>query len=259
MPLRENGIDIFYIDESLHGEHFIATAVCVPFLRIENGHLIDEWLPMLRAAETWRRNLSANKNIRFRKELHGFEFLGSKGLYKKGNLNLYPDEAHEAYHEALSTLSFLGPSSIITVHASQNTNLFGAIGLDAALNGLFQRMRMHCNAVGRNAMIFFDHGRPNYIKLFRRAVRYLPTGANGENRPIDMFIKDGNVKDSGSSYFIQIADLVAYAALAKVRFSDGTLNAKRIRRQHHELYDSIPIDIINTRATRLREDGIVFL
>jgi hypothetical protein len=103
-------------------------------------------------------------------------------------------------------------------------------------------------------------------RLYRMAQKYLPTGSRfgrwedgklTRNLPLSMFPKDGNVKNSGLSYFIQIADLLCYAARLKLEYEMGELAAKRIRRDHHTVYDSIPRAQLNTLATFKRRDAIV--
>lgn len=117
-----------------------------------------------------------------------------------------------------------------------------------------------------NGLVFFDEGHVEYIGHFRRAQKYLLTGsARGAwdggratvNLPLSMFPKDGNFKKSDLSYFLQIADLVAYAARLKLEQERGLLSAKRARRGHGGAYDAIPREVINLRATARRNDGIV--
>ncbi|WP_425277743.1 DUF3800 domain-containing protein [Mesorhizobium metallidurans] len=76
------------------------------------------------------------------------------------------------------------------------------------------------------------------------------------NMPLSMFPKDANFKHSDMSYFIQLADLIVYAASMKIRSERGTLAAKRVGRGHHQIYDSLPKSVINLKATRKRNDGI---
>jgi len=116
-------------------------------------------------------------------------------------------------------------------------------------------------------MMFFDNGHDEYIRFYRRASKYLPTGsrfyegwASGKstkNMPLNMFLKDANQKISEMSYFIQIADLVCYAAFIKLKHERGQLREKRVKRGHHTLYDFVPLTTINMKATALRKDGIV--
>lgn len=71
-----------------------------------------------------------------------------------------------------------------------------------------------------------------------------------------MFPKDANIKHSDMSYFIQLADLVVYAARMKIEHEMGHLAAKRVQRGHHEVYDALPLQTINLKATTKRTDGI---
>ena len=137
--------------------------------------------------------------------------------------------------------------------------------MSACLLTLFQRMRTQCAYRRSNGMVFFDEGHTEYISEFRRAQKYLPTGSSKggwsgkatKNLPLTMFPKDANFKSSRLSYFLQIADLIAYAAGLKIEHEHGTLAAKRVSRGHHTLYDAIPPALINLKATAKRKDGIV--
>lgn len=264
-PLRPEGLDIFYIDESVGNGHFISTAVRIPFLRPFDGGWSIVWEDHLDKAETWRRALSKKHHIKFREELHAQKLLKCAGCYHKSGRNLSPQEAFAVYQDALATLTFLDPGSILTSYATAKSSLYGTRGIEAGIGVLLQRMRTQCDAENRNGMVFFDEGHDEYINMYRRAVRHLQTGsAHGswssggatKNIPLAMFTKDANIKRSHYSYFIQVADLVAYSALQKVKHQAGILNAKRVQRLHHTLYDVIPKTSINLAVTRRRQDGI---
>lgn len=263
--LRPGGLDIFYIDESAGDGHFITTAVRVPFLRWSPQGWQIVWEEYLDRAAAWRRALARNHQIKFREELHAHKLLKGAGQYHKSGRNLALDEAFAAYQDALTTLDFLEPASIMTTHATIKSSLYGARGIEAGIVGLLQRMRTQCDKKFRNGMVFFDEGHDEYISMYRRAVRHLQTGsAQGEwgtgaaakNIPLAMFTKDANIKRSHFSYFIQAADLVAYSALQKMKHQAGVLNAKRAHRLHHMLYDSVPTVTLNLAVTNRRKDGI---
>ena len=126
-------------------------------------------------------------------------------------------------------------------------------------------MRNDCNFTKVNGLGFFDEGHSSYIRLYRMAQKYLPTGSRfagwgskaTKNLPLSMFPKDGNTKNSAFSYFMQVADLVCYAARLKLENERGTLSAKRAERGRHTLYDTIPTTRLNTLATLRRPDAIV--
>ena len=125
---------------------------------------------------------------------------------------------------------------------------------------LFQRMRMQCRNRSTNGMAFFDQGHPEYRSLFRKAQVYLPTGKKGgggqENRPLDMFVEDANEKDSKFCQFTQVADLIAYAALMKMRAEYN--RTEKVGPE--ELYGALPTQILNTFVSQTGpRDAIVRL
>lgn len=166
---------------------------------------------------------------------------------------------------ALNTLTWLPDQSIMSTLATDKSELMGHKGIFAGLFGLFQRIRNQCGE-SRNGIIFFDEGHESYIRLYRMAQIYLPTGSKfggwkdgklTKNLPLSMFPKDANIKSSRLSYFIQIADLVSYAVRLKIEHERGQLSAKRVARQHHLLYDALPRAKLNLAATMKRKDAIV--
>lgn len=264
--INSSAIDIFYIDESEGDGIFTVCSLQIPFLDFSGERIQYVWQDYFDAALAWRKNLSRNFNIRFREELHASKLICSKGLFHKSGRNLLPDEALATYTGALTSMTFLPERCLMTAFATQGSNLYGATTIKAALIGLLQRIRTKCDVERKHGLIFFDDGHREYVKFYRQASKYLPTGSrfgqwktgrSTENMPLNMFLKDGNQKISEFSYFLQIADLVGYSAFLKIKNERGHLQAKRIARGHHSLYDAIPRALINLRATARRKDGIV--
>jgi hypothetical protein len=265
MFLKPGGLDCFYIDESGYNGLFVATALRVPMLRNTAAGWKFVWPDYLQKAELWRKELTKRHNIFRSTELHAFQILGRKGGYHKSHRNLSVEESYALYKDAVSWLSILPDNSIVTVAAKPGSLFYGAKDLEACFLGLFQRLRTHCASKDErtNGMLFFDEGHEEYNRYYRKACKYLPTGSMFDgatrNLPLSMFVKDGNFKKSHLSLFVQMADLVSYAALQKLRAELGFLDAKRKERKHHELYDLIPRRTINLKATTKREDGLVVL
>ena len=265
-PLSNNGIDILYVDESARHPRFTATAVRVPFLRHIDSRWRYVWSDYYDNADVWRRQLSRDFGVRFRKELHGYELLKAGGLYLRGKRNFRPDDAVMFYKEALARPTFLEPASIFTVFGFSDSRVAGFAGIEATMVGLLQRLRTQCSSNGVDGLLFFDEGHDEYIRWYRRAQVYLPTGSaygawdQGQatkNLPLTMFPKDANFKKSHLSYFLQMADLVVYAARIKLEAEANTLTAKLMRRGHGTVYDSLPTAVLNLKATKKRTDGIV--
>lgn len=249
-------MDIFYIDESNDSELYVATAVTVPFLRPAAGGFDIVWSEYLEASKRWRKKLYQNHKIPEMKELHGQKLATRRGNYKFGNRPFSRGEADAAYLGALTSLNFLEQGSILSVCGGKGQMLYGEERLSRVMYALFQRMRMQCISRNVNAMAFFDEGHPEYRRLYRKAQVFFPTGQHGggsTNRPLDMFVKDGNFKDSKHCNFTQLADLVSHAILHKVRIEKNA--RERGNQAVANAYDAIPKDVINAKVSN-SGDGI---
>ncbi|RNJ64161.1 MAG: hypothetical protein EDM03_07435 [Porphyrobacter sp. IPPAS B-1204] len=264
MELRRNGIDIYYIDESVYHPLSVVSAVRVPFLRPNPTSWDFVWQDYLDKATDWRKRLSREHGIRARAEIHTSEILARRGLFKKNRTNLTWQEGCAFVADAVGTLDFLPPYSVTTAYAAGDAQLMGHKGVKAALFALFQRIRKQCGN-HTNGIMFFDDGHPEYIHHYRQATRYMPTGSSmggwgdgaTRNMPLDMFPKDANLKASDKSLFVQIADLAVVTARLKLHQERNELRAKRVRQGHHLLYDQFAKNVRNTAATGKRSDGIV--
>lgn len=270
MRLRDGGIDIFYIDESNNRDFYVVAAVAVPFLRRVEGVWTIVWPAQFEAAKTWRQRIRDQEKVPTHKELHGNKLASGAGHFHYGKKNFSVRKATLVYREVLRAVDFLPNSSVMAVAVKRGSELYGRTRLEAAMYGLFQRMRKQCNARNVNAMVFFDQGHPEYRTLYRMAQRHLPTGSRAgrwssgaatENMPLDMFTKDGNEKNSRFCNFTQLADLVAYSAFLKVRSENAALLDWQAELQQGTLYDELPRAKRNLLAqtNRAPQDGIARL
>lgn len=67
---------------------------------------------------------------------------------------------------------------------------------------------------------------------------------------MEHFFKDGNVKFSQHSQFLQIVDLIAYAAFLKCKAEAKALTPWQENLGLGDVYDSLPREILNRRAAR---------
>jgi hypothetical protein len=268
MRLRPSGIDIYYIDESHDGKHYVVTAICIPFLKAINGSWEIVWPDYLEAAKLWRKRIKENLHIPRSKELHGVKLASGRGQFLHGKYNFKHKQAGDAYHQILLNADFLPDSAVMSVSATRGKDLFGHRRLEAAMYALFQRMRRKAFAEKTNAIVFFDQGHPEYRRLYRMAQVRLPTGSvmgsweggTTKNMPMDMFTKDANEKNSKHCYFTQAADLIAYAAFLKIKGEHDELSDWQKLHSMNGLYDSLPNSKINTKASKISpRDGIVRL
>lgn len=268
MLLKSGGIDVFYIDESHDTKRYVVTAVRIPFLRNIEGSWQIVWDGGLSAAKQWRRAIKDNLHIPTSKELHGVKLAAGRGNFLHGKYNFKKPQAARAYREILLNMYMIPDGSIMSATVKRGGTLYGREQLEAVMYALFQRMRRQCVSNKTNAFVFFDQGHAEYRRLYRMAQVYLPTGSSAggwaggptKNLPLDMFVKDGNEKNSKLCYFTQAADLIAYAAFLKIKAEDGRLTPWQAANSLGDLYDNIPKNQVNLLVQKSASpDGIVRL
>jgi hypothetical protein len=266
--LPAGGIDIFYIDESTDRDLFVMSAVTIPFLRQVEGLWTVVWENHLNDIQDWRRRLSRDHGIPVRKELKGGKLAAGRGRYLLGQHQLQRPAAAIAYVAALADTAWLPSRSIITAAGTPSTTLYGHGRLEAVLYALLQRMRTACDKNHRLGMVFFDEGHSEYRQLYRKARVCLPTGSRTgdwgggvprRNLPLDNFVKDANIKESEHSHFIQLADLLSYAALLKLRGERSALTDWQHALGLGRLYDIVPVQALNIFASTADPQGLVRL
>jgi hypothetical protein len=263
MILRPGGLDVFYIDESHDTKLYAVTAVTIPFLRQRDGHWYIVWPEYLDKAKAWRGRIKDRFKIPVTKELHAVKLASGRGAYKYGKHQFGPKESLSVFKGILSEVDFLPDASVFTVVGARGTRMYGHERLERVMNALFQRMRTQCTARLTNAMVFFDGGHPEYRSLYRKAQKVLLTGSRMDlsprNLPLDMFVKDGNMKESAHCNFTQLADLIAYAVFSRVKLERG-LEAGERAEDLASVYDHLPERALNKRVSRVAPiDGVVRL
>ena len=258
--LVQSGIDVFYIDESCDKDFYAMTAIAIPFLRFTPSGAQIVWNDYFEKARQLRKDMRAKYDLSTQKELKGSKLLSGHGNFKVGNRGYTRQDAFQVYTDILQGLSFLPENSVISVVSTGTSHLYGYKNLLAALYALLQRMRKSCLNSQRIGMIFFDEGHNEYRKLYRRAQKYLPTGSNSgtwtttgrsvSNLHLDNFVKDGNIKDSKQSHFVQLADLVSFAALLETRNQMGVISPWQQNLGAGSLYSLIPQSVLNINASK---------
>jgi hypothetical protein len=271
MQLRSGGLDVIYIDESHDNRFYVITAVAIPFIRPNYGDGFNlAWSDHFDGAKRWRRRVKDAHTIPTTKELHAAKLASGRGNFKLGKHNFDKAKATAIYRRILEDVDFIPDASVLSAAAKRGHRLlYGNNRLEAALYAVLQRLRRQCNDRDVNGMVFFDQGHAEYRKLYRQAQVFLPTGSRlgawepgktSRNLPLDMFVKDGNEKDSKHCWFTQLADLIAYAAFMKVKAENGALEDWQERYSLGNLYESVPSRIINKAASGAApRDGIVRL
>ena len=263
--LPDNGLVTFYADESDDKQTYVISCVAVPTLGALRDEVPVRWDDFFERTKAWRRGLRDRYGIPLGKELKGSKLATGRNSYQPNQGRLFGQRAVDAYAFALRTLDFMPPGSIFSVTCERDYRLYGHTRLEAVLYAMFQRMQKKCEVDRTIALIFFDEGHGEYRRLYRKSRQHLPTGSqqgawsdgsSSRSIPFSRALKDANFKDSKQSHFIQIADLVAYATLMKMRAEQSRLSEREEAQQVAKLHDAIPRRILNTFVDRKTTDGI---
>lgn len=258
-------LSTFYADESDNKQFYAIACINIPTATFKAGGSSVEWQSYYDSTVTWRRELKAAFNVPINKELKGSKIATGRNFYDGGRGRIHGRRAFQLYSFALEALHFLPDASVFSVISERGYQLFGHTRLEATLYALFQRMQSQCRAKDQVSLIFFDEGHMEYRRMFRRACTHLPTGSmQGEwsegaatkNIPLDRAIKDVNFKDSKQSPFVQIADLIAYATILKLKAETGTLTERERDLGFGSIFDHIPRPILNVMVDLKKRDGI---
>lgn len=180
----------------------------------------DAWSDTFAAVLNLRRNLRARYGIGIRKELKANYLI--RGNAHLRPLNLSPNDRHVIYRSHFRTLHQLaephGVRAFGVVIDKQSSAWTSSQDIfDRAWITLLQRLERTSTKRQTELLIVHDEGEDKRVmQAVRKARQHLPAGLHwGPGyvvNPAKFFIEDAVPRSSANSYFIQMADLVAYAA-----------------------------------------------
>jgi hypothetical protein len=193
------------------GAHLSYTLGCV---------LLDEadWISAFDTMIQFRRKLKTHFGIPVRAELKANYLIRGSGPLRP--LGLAPNQRKLIFRYHLQLLARLNARAFAVVVDKAPNNLYGDQCLWLGWETLLQRLERtsHYSAAPKpNIMLVHDEGENDKVRKFwRRSRRFLPAGSalgTGSIRNVGtMFLDDPIARASHQSYFIQLADIVAYAA-----------------------------------------------
>jgi hypothetical protein len=201
-----------YIDESSGPASF--TLGCV-FLKA------DQWPSVFDEVLDFRRFLKARFGIPVRAEIKANYLLHNKGPFRQCPLS--ESARHAVYRAHMRLQPKVGLQSFGVVIRRQGLAQKNPT-LDArhvAWEYLIQRLESLTRKGSTHALIIHDEGEGGLARKLVRKARRIGTagsafGTGSLKRPADRIIDDPVPRKSHESFFIQFADLVAYAAFRRV-------------------------------------------
>jgi uncharacterized protein DUF3800 len=166
----------------------------------------------------FRRFLRRSFGLRIRDEVKANHLVRGSGAFTA--LSLGEGIRHDIYRQHMRLLEKLGLSTFAVVIRKDQIWNTSRDPRDIAWEYLLQRIERLTTKSGTPAMIIHDEGEAGLIRgLARKARRANVAGSSFGTgtlrRPARLLIDDPVPRDSRQSYFIQLADLCAYAAFRK--------------------------------------------
>lgn len=212
---------IAYIDDSGNsGEHTLGGAT--PYYALGCVLLdADSWPASFDQMLAFRRSLKAGTfNIPVRAELKANYLIRGSGPLL--SLGLSTSQRQLVYRYHLNMVAALGGRAFTVVIDKQPNNRHGAALREFAWTTLIQRLERTSHYDDQRILIVHDEGENDEVrKQVRKARRYLTAGsAVNAGQVIQLaatgFVEDPIPRSSQQSYFIQLADMVAYAGWRKI-------------------------------------------
>lgn len=183
---------LFYVDDSANEQHDVLAAVCVP---------VSLWTQRLRSWLDFRKRLAFEHGLPVAYELHASKFVAGRGHPHEDTrrpINWDRGLRRAIYEEALDVVLEM-ELPVLSVHrtGSQRRMVLYRLLLAQLTNWLEER--------GANGIVIMDGEDLSYRAIHRE----LPLVSR-------RILEDPWLQGSHDSQFIQVADLVAHAALQSV-------------------------------------------
>jgi len=179
----------------------------------------DMWPDAFDQLLAFRRRVRDKFGVPMRAEIKANYLLRNNGPFR--SLGLGPTERHLIFRAHLRMLDHLPARAFVITVDKRNKNAVPDHIFDLAWEGLLQRLERTSTKEKATFMISHDEGENDAVRRWvRRSRRHLTAGsAFGTGmltNPARRLVDDPIARKSEQSYFIQLADLVAYAAFRSV-------------------------------------------
>lgn len=174
----------------------------------------DKWPQALDDYIAFRGRMRSATGVRLRDEIKANYLIRGSGPLTPHQLTL--GQRRFVFRSHLQELSNLNARAFSVVVDKASAGVSGTACFELAWHTLLQRLERTSTKENKSVMLFHDEGENDSVRrLMRRARRHLVAGSAFGGPPLRFsarrFIDDPVPRQSNHSFFIQMADLVAYA------------------------------------------------
>lgn len=179
----------------------------------------EKWSESFETVLGLRRNIRSRYGVGVRSELKANYLI--RGSAHLRPLNLSPNDRHVMYRSHFRVLHQMAPLGVrafgVVIDKQLSAWSSPQDTFDSAWITLLQRLERTSTKRRVELMVVHDEGEDKRVmQAVRKARRHLPAGLHWGTgsvvNPARYFVEDSVSRSSANSYFIQMADLVAYAA-----------------------------------------------
>lgn len=173
----------------------------------------DAWTERLDYLSAVRRGIRDTYGVRLRDELKANYLLKARGSLV--GLGLGDGQRRDIYQRLLRSLNVVASGTFAIVIDKEQPGLGDRDPADVAWEYLMQRLRIRSTNGGHPIVLVHDDGDRDRVRKIHRRFRRHSWAPGGKAVTAPLLVEDPVARDSALSYFVQAADLAAYAAFRR--------------------------------------------
>jgi hypothetical protein len=209
---------------------------------------VDDWFERFDRLVAMRRDIRDVYRLPLRQEAKANHLVGVKKTYR--GLGLGDGQVRDIYQRHLRVATQIASGVFAVVIRKDLLRKPDIDIFDTAWRYLLERLRKRSEETGTPIMVIHDIGQDDAIRKLIRRFRRITWSAAGKHVAARLIVEDPVPRDSQHSYFIQLADLAAYAACAKALPRAGH-TAVICNEQMWQLLDPVHVQKVSRRGDGL--------